>query len=159
MTAIATMLERVRRAVIRRGGTPDDAEDIVQEAFARLEAYAQSHKVRSQEAFLMRAAINISRDEARRRRVSPFEPGEINLDGVPDASPDAHELLRARERVRRMGAGLQQLPERTRRCLLAQRLDGLTYSEIARREGQSISAVEKQVARAVVFLTKWMDGW
>ena len=35
-----------------------------------------------------------------------------------------------------MGAGLQQLPERTRRCLLAQRLDGLTYSEIALREGQ-----------------------
>jgi len=46
-----------------------------------------------------------------------------------------------------------------RRLVLAHRLEGLTYAEIAAREGVPVARVEKQVARAVMFLIKWSDGW
>ena len=43
--------------------------------------------------------------------------------------------------------------------LLSQRLEGLSYAEIAHRHGVSVSAVEKQIARSVLFLMDWMEGW
>ena len=43
--------------------------------------------------------------------------------------------------------------------VLAQRIEGLTFPQLAEREGMSVAAVEKQVARALLFLIKWMDGW
>ena len=39
MDAIGQILRKVRRTVVRRGAPVHDAEDIVQEAFARMEAY------------------------------------------------------------------------------------------------------------------------
>src|SRR5258708_6656647 len=159
MNPITDMLQKVRSVVLRRGVGPDDADDIVQEAFARMEAYTRAHVVRSQEAFLVNAAINITRDEARRRSKAPFSAAAHNVDMVADGAPQPDEIVRAQERLRRAKAGLEQLEERTRRCLLAQRLDGMTYAEIAAREGLGVAAVEKRVARAVIFLVKWMDGW
>lgn len=159
MSAIRQMLQKVRRTVVRRGAAVDDADDIVQEAFARMEAYSRTHEVTNAEAFLMRTAVNISRDEALRRVRSPFHAGELALENVSDGSPQPDEIVRARERLRRARAGLDQLDELTRRCLLAQRLEGVSYAEIAAREGLPTTTVEKRVARAVLFLMKWMDDW
>ena len=159
MTTITRMFDKARMVVLRRGASPDDADDIVQEAFARLEAYTRAHEVRSQEAFLVRAAVNISRDQSRRRRIAPFAAASFDVELVADTAPQPDEVVRAQERMRRARTGLDRLDPRTRRCLLAQRLEGMTYAQIAAREGLSVSAVEKQVARAVIFLVKWMDGW
>lgn len=159
MTDIVQIMKKARLTLLRRGAAADDAEDMVQEAFARLEAYARAHEVKSQEAFVVNAAVNISRDEARRRKAAPFFPVLGAADSVADLTPRADEVLRAQERLRRAEAGLAQLSPTARRCLLAKRLEGLSYRQIASSEGLSVAAVEKQVARAVLFLTKWMDGW
>lgn len=159
MRHIGDMLKKARSVVLRRGANADDADDIVQEAFARLEAYTRAHEVKSQEAFLVRAAVNIARDQARRRKRAPFDTGEVDLQEIQDDAVQPDEILRARQRLRRANAGLDQLTPRARRILIAQRLEGLPYKEIAEREDMSIAAVEKQVARAVLFLMKWMDGW
>lgn len=159
MDRISQMFRKARVLVLRKGALAEDADDIVQEAFARLEAYMRTHEVRSEEAFVINAAVNISRDQARRRRNAPFVPGDLLLDRVADARPQADEVLLSQERMRRANAGLAQLDPVVRRCLIAKRLDGLTYLEIARREGLPVATVEKRVARALIFLTKWMDGW
>lgn len=159
MSTLADMLKKARAVLLRRGNSPDDADDIVQEAFARLAAYTRAHEVRSEEAFLVNAALNISRDQGRRRQKSPFDPADIDLESIADGGPQPDEVVRARERLRRAAAGLEQLNPRTRRILLAQRLDGMTSVQIAAREGMSVAAIEKQVARGMLFLIKWMDGW
>jgi RNA polymerase sigma factor (sigma-70 family) len=159
MDRISQMFRKARRLVVRKGASADDADDIVQEAFARLEAYTRTHEVRSQEAFVVNAAMNISRDQARRRRNSPIVTGEARIDLIADTQPPADEVLRAQERIRRASAGLAQLDPVVRRCLLAKRVEGRTYAEIAADEGLPITTVEKRVARALVFLTKWMDNW
>jgi len=159
MNAITQMLRKARAAVLRLGVAPQDADDILQEAFARLEAYTRKHELRSQEAFLVTAAVNIGRDQARRRRSAPFETLPPDFDTLADTTPLPDEQVRAQERLRRASAGLARLDPKARRCLLAQRMEGLTYPQIAAREGESVAAVEKRVARAVMFLTRWMDGW
>lgn len=153
------MLRKARAVILRRGVAPQDADDILQEAFARLEAYTREHELRSREAFLITTAVNIGRDQARRRRSLPAEADELDLEGIADGAPEPEEQARAQERLRRANAGLARLDSTTRRWLLAQRLEGITFPQIAANEGVSVAAVEKRVARAVMFLTKWMDGW
>jgi RNA polymerase sigma-70 factor (ECF subfamily) len=158
MSRLTEMLRKARRMVLRRGAPADEADDIVQEAFARLEAYTRAHEVRCEEAFLITAAANIVHDRKRRQARSPFECA-ADASEVADRQPLPDEVLHARERLRRAAAGLDQLAPEARRMLLAHRLDGLTFPAIAAQEGLTVAVVEKRVARAMHFLTRWMDGW
>lgn len=158
MNDVVHMWRKVRAVVLRRGVALQDADDILQEAFARLESYTRVHELRSREAFLVTTALNISRDQARRRMRAP-EAGSFDLSEIADTAPQPEEQARAQERLRRASAGMARLDPITRRCLLAQRMDGLTFPQIAANEGMSVAAVEKRVARAVMFLTQWMDEY
>ncbi|ESQ78976.1 hypothetical protein AEYBE204_11170 [Asticcacaulis sp. YBE204] len=153
------MLDKARRAILRKGVAPQDADDLVQEAFLRVEAFERTQTVKSQEALLIKAAVNLSFDAARRRKVTPFVDIGEDLGAAPDRTPLPDEILRAQDRLKRAAQGLEQLPEKTRRILLSRRLDGRSFKDIAAAEGMSVAAVEKQVARATLELTKWMDEW
>ncbi len=150
------MLRKVRAVVLRSGVALQDADDVVQEAFVRLESYVRKQEIRSREAFLVTTAVNLGRDQARHRARAPVDNEGFNILHFADAAPLPEEQLIAHERLRRIGAGLHRLDSQTRRCLLAKRLDGLTAAKIAERENLSVAAVEKRVARALLFLTQWM---
>ena len=150
------MLQKVRSVVLRSGVAPQDADDLVQEAFVRLESYARKQEIRSQEAFLITAAVNLGRDRARHRARVLVDNEGFDILSLADATPLPEEQLLSQERLRRAGSGLERLDPQTRRCLLAKRLEGLTAAQIAEREKLSVAAVEKRVARALLFLTQWM---
>jgi len=151
-------MSRVRAALMRRGRSGHDADDLVQEAWVRLACYEREQTVDRPEAFLMRTALNLSIDK---HRVQSNHGEEVVLDEVVliDTSPDAEAILLSRERMARMSLGLDRLSDQTRRIFLAHRVDGLTYREIAQRHQLAISTVEKHVAKATLQLTTWMEGW
>jgi RNA polymerase sigma factor (sigma-70 family) len=153
-----TAFLRVRAALMRRGRSTHDADDLVQEAWVRLACYERSQTVDRPEAFLMRTALNLSIDK---HRVQSNHGEEVVLDEVVlvDTSPDAEAVLLARERMARLGVGLGRLSDQTREIFLAHRVDGLSYREIAERHQLAISTVEKHVAKATLQLTSWMEGW
>jgi RNA polymerase sigma-70 factor (ECF subfamily) len=76
-----------------------------------------------------------------------------------DQAPGPYDILASRHSLERLKAGLEVMPTKTRTILLAQRLDGMTYSQIAEQQGLSQSAVEKHIARAMLFLQQWMQDW
>ena len=149
---------RVRAALMRRGRSTQDADDLVQEAWVRLACYERDQPVEQPEAFLMKAALNLSID-AHRSRVCHGE--EVLLEDVVllDLAPGTEAVVLARERMARLSLCLGRLNEKTRDILLAYRVDGMTYREIAQRHGLSISTVEKHIAKATLQLTTWMEGW
>lgn len=149
---------RVRAALMRRGRTSHDADDLVQEAWVRLACYEREQAVANPEAFLMRTALNLSID-THRMRVNHGE--EVLLDEVVliDATPTAEAVVLARERVARLSVCLGRLSEKTRDIFLAHRVDGMSYQQIAQRHQLSISTVEKHVAKATLQVTGWMEGW
>ena len=149
------VFRKVRAIVRRHGVASQDVDDIVQEAFARLEAYTRKEELRSREAFLVTTAMNVSRDQVRRRQRAPMRFVELDLDAISDTAPQPEEQLVIQERLRRLNSGLARLDPKTRRCLLAQRVEGFTFPQIAARENLSVAAVEKRVARAVMFLAQW----
>jgi len=149
---------RVRAALMRRGRTMHDADDLVQEAWVRLACYEREQTVDKPEAFLMRTALNLSID-AYRARESHGE--EVLLDDVVlvDTTPSAEAALLARERLARLSVCLGRLNDKTRDIYLAHRIDGTTYQEIARLHRLSVSSVEKHIAKATLQVTSWMEGW
>ena len=152
------VFSRVRAALMRRGRSLHDADDLVQEAWVRLACYERERTVAKPEAFLMRTALNLSID-THRARVNHGE--EVVLDEVVlvDTAPGAEEVVLARERMARMSLCLGRLSEKTRDIFLSHRIDGMTYQEIARHHGLSISTVEKHIAKATLQVTTWMEGW
>ena len=149
---------RVRSALMRRGRTPHEAEDLVQEAWIKMASYEPEHPVKQPEAFLMRTALNLSVD-AYRMSVSHGE--EVAFDEVVliDIAPSIDDVVLAKERMARLSMCLRRLSPKTRDIVLSYRLEGLTYQEIAARHDLSVSTVEKHVARAMVQLAAWMADW
>ena len=152
------VVSRVKGALRRRGRSEQDAEDLVQEAFVRLACYQRQHVVDSPEAFLMKSAINLSIDayRCRSRQGEELLHEEVAL---VDPAPGTEDVQVSRERLRRLSVCVARLNEKTRAIFLAHRLDGLSYQEIGRLHGVSISTAEKHVAKAALRVTAWMEGW
>ena len=149
---------RLRRLLRKRGRSAEDAEDLAQDAFVRVHSHAPAGVV-NEEAFLVRTAVNLNIDRERQlRRRAAHAPVAFDDLVLPDDAPSADEVVVARERLEWMKQGLAALNPRTRDILLAHRLDGTPYAEIARRHGLTPKAVEKHIVRGVEFLRQWMDG-
>ncbi len=134
------LLRRVAAATGAR-----DPEDLLQAAFIRLEEY------------LVRVAINLAHDERRRPGVR-HQANQVDWATLTlsDDQPLQDEVLAAKARLRRVREALHQLSPRTREVFLMHRVDELKYREIAERLGVSVSAVEKHVAKAALFLAQRM---
>lgn len=144
------------RQIARRTHNHADAEDLLHSAYLRLSRYGARHAVNDPAAFLIRAAFNIRIDNYRHERLMQ---NQAEAAEVADAAPLQDEVIAARVRLDRVKAGLNKLTPRTREVFLMHRLNNLKYHEIATRLGISQSAVEKHIAKAVLFLTEWTEGW
>jgi RNA polymerase sigma factor (sigma-70 family) len=148
----------ILRAVQRAVGQSDAAEDLLHSAFVRLAEYRQQHTVDNPSGFLVKTAANLAVDERRRvqsRRESPIEiAGMLEF---ADGQPLHTEVLAAQERLSKVMAGLESLGPRTREIFLLHRVDGLKYREIAAQFDITVSAVEKHIAKASLFLVNWVD--
>lgn len=151
------VLDKVKAALLRRGRSEHEADDLVQDAWMRLAGYQSSNAVARPEAFLMRTALNLSID-AHRQQYARGE--EIALEDVflQDVAPTIEEQVLSRERLERLSMGAARLTNKTRAIFLAHRMDGKTYMEIAAEQGLAVSTVERHVAKATMQLTAWMEG-
>jgi RNA polymerase sigma factor (sigma-70 family) len=152
------LIEKLRRFLRHRGRTGDEADDLIQEAFLRLQIYRRERHVREPEAFLVRTVRNLSVDILRRRSQ---RGAHIALDTervhLVDPNPTPDEVLASQQRLQQLRAGLEALPPRTREVVLLQRIEGFSHAQIAARLGITVSAVEKHIAKAALFLSDWMN--
>jgi RNA polymerase sigma factor (sigma-70 family) len=137
-----------------------DPEELLNIAFLRLERYSAGHTVKNPRAFLVQTARNALIDNHRHKQIlARYEEEMIQNGEDRDQSPLQDEAVVSRARLDRVKRGLDQLPPRTREIFLLYRLEELKCRDIAGRVGISESAVEKHIAKAMYFLTKWSEGW
>ncbi|WP_233503565.1 RNA polymerase sigma factor [Sphingomonas psychrotolerans] len=132
-----------------------DAQDLVQESFARL-AHAHSDRqepIDCPEAYLGRIAANLARNRAKSalERSLAFQ---VPVENVPLPASDLVKALEARDQLNRIQNALVQLPDKTRSIFLAHRLDGLSYREIAKATGLSVKGVEWHMTKALGHLDR-----
>lgn len=153
MDVLLRQLRNLQKLLRRRGATPEQAEDLVQEAVLRLHAYThQGGQVQNQEAFLTRTALNLAIDDHRHSRSDSYESEPVEDLDLPDLEPAPDEVFAAEQRLMKMREALERANPRTRDVFFMHRLYGFSHAEIARRLSISVSAVEKHVASAVTIL-------
>lgn len=156
--SIRDTVARLKLTLQRRGASPEDAEDFVQEAFLRLEQKRSAGEAIEQaEGYVVRTALNVAVDAARRTRRWRMAAQPIEDVPLVDESPAPDEVLAARRRLSHLSAGFEALDPVTRAIVVAKKIDGMKVADIARVQGLSISAVEKRLARGMVFLMSWME--
>jgi RNA polymerase sigma-70 factor (ECF subfamily) len=157
MDEIRPLFEKLRRLLRSRGRSVEDADDLIQEAFLRLQVYCRDHTVEQPEAFLVRTALNLSTDQARYDRRQRLDYGVLEKLALVDPSPSPDAVYAGQKRLLHWKRGLAALSPRRREVFLLNRLEGYSFPQIAERLGISLSMVEKHAARAVLFLTDWME--
>lgn len=146
----------LKRQIARKIRNPSDAEDLLHSAYLRLQRYRLEREVLDPAAFLIRTACNIGIDNFRRTKVT-VDPREA--EEIEDLNPLQDEVVAGRARLQRVQIGIQRLHPKTREIFVMHRWHDLRYQEIADRLGISISSVEKHVAKAMLFLAEWTEGW
>ncbi|WIY05499.1 RNA polymerase subunit sigma-70 [Amycolatopsis mongoliensis] len=154
-------------------GTPDEAEDVVQETYLRAwRAHDRFEGRSSVRSWLYRIATNacLTALEQRGRRPMPSglgapatdpdappvpaEPGDAWPRPIPDAlitpeSADPAAIAVARDGVRlALIAGLQLLPPRQRAVLILREVLAFPAAEVAELLGTSVAAVKSMLQRA-----------
>lgn len=153
MDSLAAYLRSLQKLLRRRGETSDRAEDLVQEAYLRMQVYCkEGHEVRRPEAFLLRTVLNLAVDVRRREHRDRYETDTVEELHLPDLAPTPDEVFAAEQRLIRTRNTLDRVSRRTRQVFFMHRLQGYSYVEIAKRLGISVSSVEKHIASAVTVL-------
>ncbi|KGD89861.1 RNA polymerase sigma factor [Achromobacter sp. RTa] len=130
-------------------GCGHDAADIAQDTFQRLLAAPDcADQLREPRAYLSTLAHGLAVDQIRRRRLERAYLDELACLPEPQApSPESRAILI--ETLCRVDRMLDGLGKRARTAFLMSRLDGMTYPDIARSMGVSLSSVEKYMAAAI----------
>ena len=144
--------EPLVRYFVRRGLAVEAAEDCAQETFARI-CSAGSDRMLKPEAYLFAVAANVLMDRGRKAGVRR-EAHHVSLENFTAASeePTPARVFEGREALMRLATVLDELAPRTREMFLLNRLDGLSYTQLAARFGVTVSAVEKQMMKAIAHL-------
>jgi RNA polymerase sigma-70 factor (ECF subfamily) len=125
----------------------DHAEDLAQEAYARIARRHRQGGIRHPRALLLTVARNLGRDEARKalRSRSAGENIEVTVLMVEDATQHDATLLKE---------VIFSLPEPLRDVFVLSRVIGLTYEEIAIRLNLSVKSVEWRLSKALQHCVK-----
>ncbi|MBS0481721.1 MAG: sigma-70 family RNA polymerase sigma factor [Proteobacteria bacterium] len=139
---------------LKRTGSHGEAEDLTQEIFVRLSAKG-GLLVENPDGYIFQAAANLLRDRYRRLQVcEDYSRNEQNQsDFLTDPFTPAR-ILDGRESLERVMAALRALPERTRSIFILHRMERMKQREIAEMFGISVSAVEKQLVKALAALSR-----
>lgn len=151
---------RLLRFFARRGIVGPDAEDAVQDVFARLARAARFNSREHLQGYLFTTAASVAVDHVRRRnsRATLFhEPMEDEQPVCAHPGPD--QQVSQQQTLERVAQALQELPERTRVIFIMARLEGCQYADISRRTGVSTSAVEKHMIKATRHLAARLRGY
>jgi RNA polymerase sigma factor (sigma-70 family) len=144
----------MQRMLQRRGRTREESEDLIQEAFLRMQEYCEKGgEVRQPEGFLVRTALRLAMNARRDEHRDLYADENVEeLTFVVDTNPTPDEVLAAEQCLNRMRDALDSVSRRTRDVFFMHRLDGLSYAQIAGKLGVSVSAIEKHNASALATL-------
>jgi RNA polymerase sigma-70 factor (ECF subfamily) len=141
----AEHLPRLYRAARAWTRSREEAEDLVQETYARVFARPRLLRNEDEVGYLLRALRNtlISQRRAQARRPATTEL----IDEVAIGTPGSDDPSEAAE-VRQVYAAINQLPDEFRDALVAVDVAGLSYEEAARALGVPEGTVTSRLFRA-----------
>jgi RNA polymerase sigma factor (sigma-70 family) len=133
-------------------GSPQDAEDVLQEVFAAAHAaiLADDRPINAR-PWLYRIARNRSLNHLRK----PTAEGVDSMDVHPhEHGTSTLEQVQRREELRSIVADVHELPETQRTALALRAIDDLSYTDIAQTMGTTLPSVKSLLVRARMSLAE-----
>jgi len=148
--------ESVRNFLYYKSGDLLLAEDLTQEAFLRLWTNCKKVSYEKARSFLFTVANNLFLDAVKHRKVvKRFQlnwtasPNEL----TPEDAVEAEELKKLLEKA------LMELTEKQRLVFLLNRIEKMTYAEIAELLDIGVKAVEKRMHKALLRLREIVEQY
>lgn len=136
----------------------EDAEEAAQDSFMRLLRYQYSKPAFAWRFLLYRIATNIITDHARHVR-SHHVAQHVPLDDLAIAAsePSQERQVSGEQELALLRAAILDLPPKCRQVFLLNRVQGMSYAQIARHLGISVKMVEKHIHKAVTLCLAKVD--
>jgi RNA polymerase sigma-70 factor (sigma-E family) len=132
----------------------EDAEEVVQEAFARtLEGWDRLRSPADPYPYVRRAVVNLARSGLRRRVVARRAVLAVTKDAV-----GADVAVLASESRREVVDALRGLPQRQRECVVLRYFEECSTAEAADALGISEGAVKTHLHRALQTMEKTLEA-
>lgn len=146
-------------AFLRRRVDVDEAQDIVQDTCLRLMRYRDQaeHELR---LLMYRIALNALHDRGRgaqSRQQAAHLSFEEMAEGLPTAEASHEQRVDDQQALARVREAILRLSPRCREIYLLNRIEGMSYTEIAAHCGVTVKAVEKQISKALLQLRLELD--
>jgi RNA polymerase sigma-70 factor (ECF subfamily) len=139
----------IRQWLSHRSSVPSaDLDDLAQEVFLRLLRYSDEVAIENPQGYLFRIAANVANEwQERARHRKPHD--DSWLEDLQVEFNDEPENAIAREMANKhMQAAVHRLPRRQREVLLLHVNEGLTYKQIAERQGLTYRVILRDLTRA-----------
>ncbi|WP_411035600.1 RNA polymerase sigma factor [Shinella sp. BYT-45] len=144
---------RLRSFVRRIVGNPTTAEDVVQQAFANILDRLDDNTPNS--AYVARAVRNLALNHLRdARRRADIEISDADLSEVADLRPTPETVALYRSELRHLLEVVAALPPRRREAFVFNKIEGLSYDDVAERMGISRNTVITLVVTAMAELDR-----
>jgi RNA polymerase sigma factor (sigma-70 family) len=147
---------RLHRCAMKILGSPDMADEVVQEAYLRVVHAREGEKADQPVAYLFQAVRNLAVDYHRRgsleAKVFTAEEDAVQV-AAENGTPEG--ILMARQHLRLVAELLASLPARTRQAFELHRLGGHTQREVAQMLGVSTTLVNFMIRDACELLMPW----
>lgn len=141
-------------AFLRRRVSDDDAQDVAQETMVRLMRYG-GQPAEALRPLMYRIGLNALADRGR-RDASRMAHAHVSLEddvlALPSAEPAQDERVAHQQALVAVRVAVLRLPPRCREVYLLNRIEDMSYTEIARHCGISVKAVEKHIGKALSLL-------
>ncbi|MFG6449096.1 sigma-70 family RNA polymerase sigma factor [Roseateles sp. BYS180W] len=141
--------EPLRRAALAIVGSPERADDVLQDAYLRLHGVSEATSVRQPLHFCFRVVRNLALDHWRKASFeSDLMAAQEEAEHVPatQATPEQHAI--SRQLLALVDRVINNLPTRTQKAFELYHLSGLTQRDIGREMGVSTGLVNALLREA-----------
>lgn len=128
-------------------GNAADAQELAQEAYARVLTLERPQQIESLRAYLFRIAANLAVDRLRKRNVRAAEDDVPDVDRHVEPAPERYAA--AGEEYRRLRVALRELPAKSALAFVLHMVEGREFEAIARSMKLSERMVRYHVTRAL----------
>ncbi|MBT0669287.1 RNA polymerase sigma factor [Novosphingobium profundi] len=133
----------------------DEADDLVQEAYARVLDSNDFRSIQSPRGFVLTIVRNLALERLRRANVVRIDYlASLEVLDLVDPSPDAFTVSSDRSELRQLLLLIEQLPPQCGRVLHMRKIQGMSPVQIAEALSISLSTVEKHIAKGLALVTR-----
>jgi RNA polymerase sigma-70 factor (ECF subfamily) len=154
-------IQRLSGYIARILGSAADADEVAHDAFVRLYR-SDLASYDDPCAVLFRTGWRLALNRIRSRASNPLDRADdvpVESDHFVCDSESAEEYLLSREREAAYHEAIAALPPRCREVIELRAVQGLSYKEISRQLGLSVSTLEKHIVRGKKACSTALSSW